>query len=66
MQFKILVNRKIFNLTFRKSESDNRGHIHVRTVSAQQKFGRPVAGNYFYLDMAAGNLQNQNIGHRYV
>ena len=53
-------------LFFRKSEFDDRGHLHVRTVSSEQKFGHPVAGNYFYLDMAAGNLRNQNtIKHRY-
>ena len=65
MQGKISVVYKIY-LFYRKSEFDNRGHLHVRTVSSQQKFGRPVAGNYFYLDMAAGSLPNQNtIRHRY-
>ena len=48
--------------TFRISEDNTRGDLHVRTVSSYQNLGKPVAGNFFYVDPYHINTENTDQG----
>ena len=33
-----------------RTQRDSRGELHVKTVATYQKLGKPVAGNFWYVD----------------